>query len=172
MLNSRFRRRTRQTALASALFVALGGAAFAHGPGFGGPGGGGPGLGGAHVEHVIARMKERLALDSSQQVMFDNAVAATKSARETGRAERLKLRDAARAELAKPEPDLASLAALSDAAQANGQALRHQVRDQWLRLYATFTPAQKTIVRDALAQRLERHERFHQKMRERFGRQG
>jgi Spy/CpxP family protein refolding chaperone len=165
MTISRFCRRARPAALASALLFAFGGAAFAHGPG---PGFGGP-RGGASIEHAIAHVKDRLGLDSSQQVMFDAALAATKAARQQGRAEIESLRNALRAELAKPEPDLAALAARSDAAQANGQALRRQVRDEWLKLYSTFSPQQKTAVRDLLARRLERHERFRERMRERFG---
>jgi hypothetical protein len=43
------------------------------------------------------------------------------------------------------------------------------VRDQWLRLYATFSPTQKAVVRDALLKKMERHERFRERMRERFG---
>ena len=68
------------------------------------------------------------------------------------------------AELAKAEPDFAAVAAAADAAQANGQALRKQVRDEWLKLYATFTPAQKVIVRDAVKARVARMEDFRDKM--------
>ena len=77
-----------------------------------------------------------------------------------------------KAELAKAEPDLAAVAALADQAQANGQSLRQQVRDEWLKLYATFTPTQKQVVRDELTKRMERFEDFRAKMKERFDRQG
>jgi hypothetical protein len=164
MMHARFARRTLEAALASALVFTLGPTALAHGPG-----GGFRGHHGAQIEQVIARVKDRLALDTSQQVMFDAAVAATRAARDTGRGEMHRMRDAVRAELAKPEPDLAALATLADAAQANGQAVRRSVRDQWLKLYATFSPAQKAVVRDVLVQRAERHERFRERMRERFG---
>lgn len=160
-MKSRFLRH--QFAIGSALVFAFGTAAFAQGPGHhrGGPGAG--------IEQVIAHVKDRLALDSSQQVMFDNALAATRTARESGRAEMQKLHASLRAELAKPEPDLAALASASDAAQTNAQASRRAVRDQWLRLYSTFSATQKGVVRDALAQRLARHEQFRAKMRERVG---
>src|SRR5262245_45939408 len=50
------------------------------------PGGGhGPGHGGLEVEHVIASLKAQLNLNTSQQVMFDNAVASAKAARATFR---------------------------------------------------------------------------------------
>ena len=46
------------------------------------------------------------------------------------------------------------------------------VRDEWLKLYATFTPTQKQVVRDELNKRMERFENFRAKMKERFDRQG
>jgi len=168
MFSNRFCRRTREAAIASALFLAVGSAA-AHGPGMGPQGGPGGPHGGAQVEQLIQQLKGKLALDTSQQVLFDNAVAATRAARQTGRAERERIHAQMKAELAKAEPDLAAMAALADAAQGQGQALRRSVRDQWLQLYATFTPAQKGIVRDALVQRMQRFEQFRERMHERFG---
>lgn len=167
MFASRFYRRTREAALASALFLALGSAAYAS-PGFGhggahGPGG--PGARGAHVEQVIAQLKSQLNLDTSQQVAFDNAVAAAKAAREATRTEHEKVRAAVQAELASAAPDLAKIAGLADQAQAANQAQRRQVRDQWLQLYATFRPEQKLVVRDAMAKRMERMEGIRSKIR-------
>lgn len=156
-------RRARQAAVASALFLALGASAYAQGPGHGLRGHGHHHHGGG-FERVIAHAKEKLALDTSQQQMFDNTVAFTRSAREAGRAEMEKVKSATRAELQKSEPDLASLSAIADSAQAQGQAIRRQVRDEWLKLYATFSPEQKTVVRDILAKRLERQDRFRAKM--------
>jgi uncharacterized membrane protein len=169
MLKSRLFRRA-PLALAAALAFTMGTTACAQ-PGHG-PGMGPRGHHGTQIVQVIASVMDRLGLDSSQQVMFDSALAATRTARENGRAEMQRMRGAAQAELAKPEPDLAALAAAGDAAQANLQAARRQVRAQWLQLYATFSPAQKGVVRDVLVQRMERHETFRAKMRERFGGQG
>ena len=132
---------------------------------------GGPGHRGAHgidVERVIAQVKERLALDSSQQQLWESALAATKSVREAARAEHERLHASARAELAKAEPDLAALAATVDEAQASTHSARRQVRGEWLKLYATFSPAQKQVVRDELTRRLDRIETFRAKMKERF----
>jgi hypothetical protein len=164
MFKSRFCHR-KPLALASAMLFSLGSAAYAQGHEGHHRGHQGHGMA---VEQVIAQVKDRLALDSSQQLMFDNAVAATKAARQAGRAEMHRMADTLRAELAKAEPDLAAVAAAADAAQSNGQAVRKSVREQWLRLYATFSPSQKAVVRDVLAQRLERHEKMRAKMRERF----
>lgn len=154
---------------AAALAITLFGAgAYAQGSGMHGH----RGHHGGGIERAIAQVKDKLALDTSQQVMWDNALAATKSARQAGHAEREKMHAAVKAELAKPEPDLVALSALTDAAQANGQALRRQVRGEWLKLYATFNPAQKLVVRDQLAKRAERFDRFRERMAERFGGRG
>jgi hypothetical protein len=63
---------------------------------------------------------------------------------------------------------IADAAAAGDAAQANAQTLRKQVRDQWLALYATFTPAQKGVVRDALKARADRMDTFRARVQERM----
>jgi hypothetical protein len=125
------------------------------------------------IERAIAAVKNQLNLNTSQQVMWDNAVANSKAARASFRASIEQVHAALNAELAKAEPDFAAVAAISDQAQANSQALRKQLRDEWLRLYATFSPAQKAVVRDAVKARVARMEAFREQMRERFqSRQG
>lgn len=138
------------------------------GPGFGPHGGGGgAGMG---IENILSSVKAQLNLNTSQQVMWDNAVAQTKAAREAGRTAMDKVRTSLNAELAKAEPDFAAVGAVGDAAQASQQALRKQVRDEWLKLYATFTPEQKAVVRDAAKAKVARMETFRAKMQERMGR--
>jgi hypothetical protein len=117
------------------------------------------------IEHVLGSVKGQLNLNTSQQLMWDNAVAQTKAARETGRAGMQKVHDAMAAELAKPEPDLAAMAAVADGVHAGNQTLRQGVRNQWLTVYATFTPAQKAVVRDALAAQMARMESMATRMR-------
>ncbi len=172
MFGKHLHRRARIVGLASGLAFALGSAAvFAQpGPGFGhrGP----HGAGGEPIAQIIEQYKSQLALNTSQQQMWDSAVAATRQARDAHRAEMQRVHDAMQAELAKTEPDLAAMAVIADNAHAQGQALRKQVRDQWLALYATFSPAQKAVVRDALVQRMQRHEQMRERMRQRFGGQG
>ena len=68
-----------------------------------------------------------------------------------------------RAELAKTEPNLAAAAAVADDAWPQGWALRHQVRDEWLKLYAAFSAEQKAVVGDLLQKRMDRMEAFRQK---------
>ena len=171
MSNHTLLRRTREAALASALFVALAGVASADpGPRGGMHGPGGPH--GASIEAAIAHVKDQLALNADQQQMFDSAVAQNRAAREAGRTEMIRVRDAMKAELAKPEPDLAAVAAIADAARAKGQAERLKVRGTWLNLYGTFTVAQKQVVRDHLLQRMARHEAWREKAKARFGDKG
>ncbi len=163
----------RLAVLAATAVLALTGAAAMAQPAFG-PGHGRPhgGPGGMEIEHVLGSVKGQLNLNTSQQVMWDNAVAQTKAAHETGRANMQKVHAAMTAELAKPEPDLAAVAAVADSVQAGNQTLRQDVRKQWLQVYATFSPEQKAVVRDALAKQMARMESMGAKMREHMQRGG
>ncbi len=120
------------------------------------------------IEAALYRLKGQLNLDTSQQLMWDNAAAEGKAAREAGRANMQNLRAAMAAELQKPEPDLAAMATLADSTQAGNQASRKQVRESWLKLYATFSPAQKAMVRDALKAKMARGDEFRKRMQERI----
>ncbi len=155
--------------LMAAALLALGTQTALAGPG-GGPGHG-PGPGFA-LEGVLASVKTQLNLNTSQQTMWDAAATATANARGTGRANMDKVHEALTAELARAEPDFAAVATIADAAQASNQALRKQVRDQWLALYATFTPAQKAVVRDAVKARIDRMQSMREKFRERMPSRG
>ena len=68
--------------MAASLLALSAGAAVAQ-PGHGGHGRG-PGHG-ISIEHVLTQLKGQLGLDTSQQVMWDNAAARTKAVREAGR---------------------------------------------------------------------------------------
>jgi Spy/CpxP family protein refolding chaperone len=120
------------------------------------------------IRHLIAHAKAKLNLNTMQQGMFDTAVADSKAAREAGRALHEKVKATLQAELAKPEPDLAAVAAAADAAVDQGRDKRKAIRAEWLALYATFTVEQKAVVKDMLQKRLAHAESFRQKMRERM----
>ena len=130
--------------------------------------------GGGHGDFVmaIAALKGQLNLNTSQQQTWDSAVAAARNAHQAARANLKSLHDAAVAELAKADPDLASLAARADDVRAQNQAAQRQVRDTWLALYATFTPDQKAVVRDALQKRIARMDSMREKFMQRHGGQG
>ena len=116
----------------------------------------------------IVRLKSELNLNTSQQTMWDNAVAAGKAARTTAHANMQKVHDTLTAELAKAEPDLAAVSAAADSARTANAALHAQVRDAWLNLYATFTPDQKAVIKNALLQRMAKIEQFRAKRLERM----
>ena len=156
---------SRLAVVATAALIGVTGAAFAH-PFHHGPRGGGD------VVMGIAALKDQLNLNTSQQAMWDNAVAAGKAARQTARTNMQKVHDTLAAELAKPEPDLAAVAAAADAARNANAALHAQVRDAWLNIYSTFTPEQKAVVKNALSQRLARMDKFREKMLQRHSQGG
>ena len=153
---------SRLAAFAAATLIGLTGAAFAK-PFHHGHGGGGD------VVMSIMRLKSQLNLNTSQQAMWDNAVAAGKAARDSARANHQQMHATLTAELAKAEPDLAAVATAADAARDAAAAQHRQVRAAWLNLYSTFTPDQKTVVKNALQQKLARMDQFREKMQQRRG---
>jgi Spy/CpxP family protein refolding chaperone len=133
----------------------------------GGPHGhGGPGGPDVMIGHLIAEARAELKLDTMQQEMFDRAVANSKAAREKARARRSQVRDTLQAELGKPEPNLAAVAAAADATMDEGRVARKAVRDEWLAFYEKLGPEQKAVVRDRLRKRVSEGESFRQKMRD------
>jgi len=144
------------------------GGPMGRGPG-GGPGPGGPIGPGFGIEQTLEMLKGKLALNAKQQAQWDAAAMEGNSARDAGRKLMQTVKDTARDELAKAEPNLAIVASVADDAEQKGRDLRHKVRDQWLKLYAMLTPEQKVIVRDALQQQMNRMESFRERMGQRRG---
>lgn len=127
-----------------------------------------------HGDQLFARIADaraQLNLDASQQALWDSAVAAGKAAREAGRERRHSIRQVVTEEAAKTTPDLARIAATTDKVRESNTTGRHAVRDQWLKLYATFRPDQVAVVRTMLNDRLERMDSFRDRMKKRFGNQ-
>lgn len=106
----------------------------------------------------LAKVKDQLNLNTSQQVQWDNVAALAKAAHETAHANSGQLRTAMQAELAKPEPDLASMTATADTLRQQNETQRKAVSDAWLALYATFTPEQKAVVASTLRAGMERRQ--------------
>jgi Spy/CpxP family protein refolding chaperone len=156
------------TALALAFGAATGFAQPAGGMMHGGPGMHGEGAFEMMMPKMLEQTKASLNLNTSQQPTWDNVVAQGKAAREAGRTNHQQVKAALQAELAKPAPDLVAVAAVADGVEQQNRALRKQVRDQWLALYATFSPEQKGVVRDLLQKKMARAEGFRAKMRERI----
>ena len=105
---------------------------------------------------MLGKLKTDLKLNTSQQLQWDAVVAQTKAAHDAGRANFEQLKTALQAELAKAEPDFAAVATIADGVRGQHAALHKQTRDAWLALYATFTPEQKAVARDAIKAGIER----------------
>ena len=114
-----------------------------------------PSLGGNPLA-MLGKAKSDLKLNTSQQLQWDAVVAQTKAAHDAGRTDFEQLKTALQAELAKPEPDFASVAALADGVRDRNATLHKQTRNAWLALYATFTPDQKAIARDTIKAGIDR----------------
>jgi hypothetical protein len=110
--------------------------------------------GGTPLE-MLGRLKPQLNLNTSQQQQWDNAVSLSQAAHSTAMTSMKQNRAALQAELAKAEPDFASLATASDSSQDQIASAHRQARDAWLAVYATFTPEQKTIARDAIQAKIQ-----------------
>jgi periplasmic protein CpxP/Spy len=117
---------------------------------------------------MLQRMQAKLNLNTSQQLQWQTAIAQSNAAREVIRANFKQLKDATKLELGKDDPDLASLASLSDQVQQQNIDERKKARAAWLAVYANLTPDQKVIVRDTISARLARMESFHQRLHERL----
>jgi len=111
----------------------------------------------------LAKVKDQLNLNTSQQVQWDNLAALAKAAHQTTHANSVQFKTAMQAELTKPEPDLASMAATGDTVRQQNETQRKAVRDAWLALYATFTPEQKAIVAGTLKEGMEHRQAHHMK---------
>jgi Spy/CpxP family protein refolding chaperone len=111
--------------------------------------------GGSPLE-MLMMVKAQLNLNTSQQQQWDSAVAQSAAAHSAGRSNLQEVKAALQAELAKAEPDFAAVATIGDNVNQQNATLHGQARDAWLALYATFTPEQKAVARDAIKSGIER----------------
>jgi len=110
---------------------------------------------------MLGKLRPQLNLNTSQQQQWDNAVAQSKAVRDAARANFEQVKAALQAELAKPEPDFAAAAAVADTVHQQNASLRQQAREVWLALYATFSPEQKALARDAIKSGIARMQARH-----------
>jgi hypothetical protein len=118
------------------------------------------------IPRLLAHAKTKLNLNTSQQGIWDSAVAQSKAAREAAKANRQQVKAALKAELAKPEPDLAAVVAVADSVQQQNRAQGIAARNEWLRLYAALSTEQKGVVKDMLQKRVDRAESLGAMIRE------
>lgn len=104
---------------------------------------------------MLRPLKGQLNLNTSQQQQWDNAVALSQAAHSAMHASFQQQHAALQTELAKPEPDFAAVAAAGDSARDQVTSAQRQARDAWLAVYATFTPEQKGVARDAINAKIQ-----------------
>ena len=133
---------------------------------------------GEHFMQHLAAVKAQLNLNTLQQPMWDEAVAAGKAAREAAHARHATIRQVVAEEAAKPaagapnlSPNLERIAQTTDTVRDTDVKERRAVRRQWLDLYATFNADQAAVVKGIVAQRLSRMDAFRERMKQRFGKQ-
>ncbi|MDA8109064.1 MAG: periplasmic heavy metal sensor [Betaproteobacteria bacterium] len=118
---------------------------------------------GWHEQHERLRddlIRDALRLSPQQQQAWQAIRARQEAQRAARRQTWSEVRQALQAELAKPEPDLARVAALRDRASERNLQARKEIEDMRLKLYATFSPEQKAVVKDFLKARLARAEHW------------
>jgi Spy/CpxP family protein refolding chaperone len=103
----------------------------------------------AVIDRILATlesMKGELNLTPAQKLQFEYCVAQTRTLRTTAQGAAAVIKQTLDAELAKPQPDLALVAAVIDQQQAIMIAARHAARADWLQLYAMLSPDQQSVV--------------------------
>lgn len=114
--------------------------------------------------HGAERLAEKLNLTPAQRVQWDAMMQKSKTQFEAMRKAHHEMHEAMKAELAKPEPDLAALAAKADAARAQGMAAHRELRDGFLKLYATMSPEQKGVVKHAIIHHMHKMRHMRERM--------
>lgn len=104
---------------------------------------------------------DKLQLNPAQEQTWQEIEARAKVLRTQTRDERLKFKEAFRAELAKPELDLAKLSTLKESMQVSGQQARKDIEAQQLNFYASLSAQQKSVVKAALLERMEHKDSRH-----------
>ena len=118
----------------------------------------------------LERFAAELRLTPEQRQQWDAQMQKSKAQFEAMRKARAEMHAAVKAELARAEPDLAALAARGDAMRDQGRAAHKEIRDGWLRLYATFNAEQKAAVKKRMLAHFARMERLRDRMHHRIER--
>jgi Spy/CpxP family protein refolding chaperone len=114
--------------------------------------------------HHAERLAEKLKLTPEQRTQWDAMVQKTMAHFEAMHKAHHEMHEAMKAELAKPEPDLAALAAKADAAREKGMAAHKELRDGWLKLYATMSLEQKGVVKKEILRHMAKMHHMHSRM--------
>lgn len=118
----------------------------------------------AHMGARAEKLATQLKLSPDQRAQWDALIQKSKAQFEAMHKAHREMHEAMKAELAKPEPDLAALAAKADEMRDKGRAAHRELRDGWLKLYAGFSVEQKGVVRKEIQKHMSRFDKMHHMM--------
>jgi Spy/CpxP family protein refolding chaperone len=116
-----------------------------------------------HAAERWAKVRADLKLNPAQDFAWQQIADKRAALHKEHRADRTELREAMKQELAKPEPDFGRIAQQKQQLEEKSLQARNELRDLQLKLYASFNPEQKAVIRDVLKVQLERMEQWRQK---------
>lgn len=117
----------------------------------------------------FAAMKAKLNLNATQDAQYTVAMQSTIKANEAARKARVAATAAAKAELAKADPDFARLLNLRDETQAATASERKAAISEWVKFTQVLTTEQKAMIKSQLLDRVSRADEMREKFRQRHG---
>ena len=117
----------------------------------------------------FAAMKAKLNLNATQDAQYTVAMQSSIKANEAARKARVAAAAAAKAELAKPDPDFARLLNLRDETQAVTASERKAAISEWVKFTQVLTTEQKAMIKGQLLDRVSRADEMREKFRQRHG---
>ena len=117
----------------------------------------------------FAAMKAKLNLNATQDAQYTVAMQSSIKANEAARKARVAAAAAAKAELAKPDPDFARLLNLRDETQAATASERKAAISVWVKFTEVLTTEQKAMIKGQLLDRVSRADEMREKFRQRHG---
>jgi Spy/CpxP family protein refolding chaperone len=120
----------------------------------------------------LRAIHDKLNLSETQEKTWQALSQEGRTMREALRKEHVETKSLLKQELDKGEPDFAAAAAQADKLADERSGKMRRMRDEWIKFYATLTPAQKTIVRDEMKARLSMAEKRWDRMMQRREKSG
>lgn len=117
----------------------------------------------------FAAMKTKLNLNPAQDAQYTVASQATLKAFVAARKARTAAADAAKAELAKADPDFARLLNLREETQAAFAGERKAAISEWIKFTQLLSTEQKALIKSQLLDRVSRADEMREKFRQRHG---
>ncbi len=119
--------------------------------------------------NYFAAVKAKLNMTPAQDAQYTVALKATVKANEAARKARTAAADAAKAELAKPEPNFERLLSMREEFGELSANERKAAISEWVRFTQMLNAEQKALVKGQLLDRVSRAEALREKFRQRHG---